>query len=349
MAEQGPNDGLAAALLDWYGKNARSLPWRVPRPDPYHVWLSEIMLQQTTVAAVIPYFQRFTARWRRIEDLASAPLDDVLAAWAGLGYYARARNLHACAKLVAEKFAGEFPGSEDALLTLPGIGPYTAAAIAAIAFNRPAAAVDGNAERVISRLGAIATPLPSSKPIIKSRVFDLVPAHRPGDFAQALMDLGAAICTPKSPKCGKCPWSSACKARLRGIAETLPRKAAKKKVPTRFGHVFWLERGDGAVLLRRRPESGLLGGMLEFPGSEWKEGAPRPANGSAPIEASWKKVPGQVEHTFTHFKLELSVHRAKTGTSSGGLWLHPRDFTSAALPTVMRKVARHVLANTPSE
>ncbi|NJM31314.1 MAG: A/G-specific adenine glycosylase [Rhizobiales bacterium] len=326
MAEQGPNHGLAAGLLRWYGRHARSLPWRAPgsrRPNPYHVWLSEIMLQQTTVAAVIPYFQKFTARWPGIGDLAAASLDDVLAAWAGLGYYARARNLHACAKTIAGKFGGQFPENEDGLLALPGIGPYTAAAIAAIAFGRSAAAVDGNVERVISRLDAIETPLSQAKSAITSRVLDLVPAMRPGDFAQALMDLGATVCTPRTPRCELCPWTLACKAKARGMAEILPRKAAKKKAPVRFGHVFWLERSDGTVLLRRRPEIGLLGGMLEFPGSEWMEGARRSPNGSAPADISWKRIPGSVQHTFTHFKLELIVHQGMINSPSGGLWLHP--------------------------
>jgi A/G-specific adenine glycosylase len=344
MAEQGPNRGLAAALLGWYRNNARKLPWRRLRPDPYHVWLSEIMLQQTTVAAVIPYFRKFTGRWPGVGDLAAAPLDEVLAAWAGLGYYARARNLHACAKTVVERFGGRFPEHEETLRALPGIGPYTAAAIAAIAFGRRAAAVDGNAERVISRLDAIETPLPAAKPLIRSRVLDLVPAKCPGDFAQALMDLGATVCTPRAPDCHACPWSSACRARARGIAEELPRKAARKKIPVRFGHVFWLERADGAVLLRRRPETGLLGGMLEFPGSAWVADSAIEASGCAPIQASWNRLPGKVEHTFTHFKLELVVHRA-TGESgvNGAVWMHPKDFPNAALPTVMRKVARHVM------
>jgi len=265
MAKRGPEKSEAAALLAWYDRSARSLPWRAPPgavADPYRVWLSEIMLQQTTVATVRGYYDRFLARWPSVEALAAAPLDEVLKAWAGLGYYARARNLHACARRVAGEMGGRFPATLESLGALPGIGPYTAAAIAAIAFDRPHAAVDGNVERVMSRLNAITEPLPAAKPALAAAAQALVPDRRPGDFAQAMMDLGATVCTPRNPRCGDCPWTDRCFARREGIAETLPRRMARKAVLTRYGAAFWIERSDGAVLLRRRPEKGLLGGMM---------------------------------------------------------------------------------------
>jgi len=345
MAKQGLHRDLAAELLDWYDLHARDLPWRAKpghQADPYRVWLSEIMLQQTTVAAVKAYFAKFLNLWPTVHSLAAASLDDVLRAWAGLGYYARARNLHACAKLVARDLDGRFPETEEALRSLPGIGPYTAAAIAAIAFDRPYAAVDGNVERVISRLYAIETPLPDSKPLLRKHARALVPRKRAGDFAQAMMDLGATICTPKSPACLYCPWAEHCAGRLSGIAGTLPRRKAKTATPTRYGTAFWIERGDGAVLLRRRPDRGLLGGMMEVPSTDWTGSLPRNAQAKAPIRASWRKLSGKVEHTFTHFHLELSVLKAQSITA-GDLcqpyrWV-PRDaLAGEALPTVMRKV-----------
>src|SRR5262245_26596950 len=257
-----------ADLLAWYDRHRRSLPWRArpgERPDPYRVWLSEIMLQQTTVKAVAPYFVRFLARWPTVQALAAAPLDDVLRLWAGLGYYARARHLHACAKVVVERYGGRFPASEVELGALPGIGPYTAAAIAAIAFDVPAAAVDGNVERVVARLFAIDQELPA----IRSLAERLSPAARAGDFAQALMDLGATLCTPKRPACALCPWMGACAARLRGDPETFPRKAPKVQGRLRRGAAFVAVRADGCVLLRSRPPKGLLGGMTEVPRNEW--------------------------------------------------------------------------------
>ncbi len=348
MAEDGQSaqltKALLPALLAWYDAHGRDLPWRVKggRPDPYRVWLSEIMLQQTTVAAVKAYFEKFMGLWPDVRSLAAAPLDDVLRAWAGLGYYARARNLHACARMVVDKHAGQFPATVAGLQELPGIGPYTAGAIAAIAFDAPAAAVDGNVERVISRLHAIEEPLPGSKSMIRQIVGDMVPSERAGDFAQAMMDLGATICTPKSPACGICPWAEQCRGRALGIAETLPRKAAKKSVPTRKGYAFWLERADGAVLLRRRPEKGLLGGMMEVPGSEWLSRLPKDA--APPVMAKWRKLPGIVEHTFTHFHLEVTVLAANVSDAdvpADSRWVDARDVDDEALPSVMRKIVAH--------
>ncbi|MGE0213544.1 MAG: A/G-specific adenine glycosylase, partial [Parvibaculaceae bacterium] len=299
---------LAGTLLAWYDRHRRVLPWRSApgeAADPYRVWLSEIMLQQTTVAAVGRYFRDFTLRWPTVEALAAAPLDQVLAAWAGLGYYARARNLHACAKVVAGTHQGRFPSTSAALRTLPGIGAYTAGAIAAIAFGERAAAADANAERVIARLFAIDTPMPKAKAEITALLEPLVPEDRPGDFAQALMDLGATVCTPRKPQCLICPWTEECEGRRLGIAEALPRKAEKKARPTRRGVAFWIERRDGVVLLRRRPERGLLGGMLEVPSTAWAGKLPADPSGEAPVAARWRKLPGTVEHTFTHFHLVL--------------------------------------------
>jgi A/G-specific adenine glycosylase len=346
------HDGqLAHALLDWYDRHRRVLPWRAlpgQHADPYRVWLSEIMLQQTTVATVGRYFIAFTSRWPTVADLAAASLDDVLREWAGLGYYARARNLHACARVVAEDYGGHFPDSESGLQQLPGIGPYTAAAIAAIAFNRTAAAVDGNVERVISRLRAIGEPLPESKPAIKAHTLALVPQVRPGDFAQALMDLGATICTPKSPNCLICPWSGSCAARKLGIAEQLPRKAPKKTRPVRRARIYWVEDTSGRVLMRRREEKGLLGGMLEFPSADWTVDVAA-HDAAAPYPSGWHNGAGTVEHTFTHFHLVLDVHVTDelfdTLPANPGdwRWVARDELAHEALPTVMKKVAVAVL------
>jgi A/G-specific adenine glycosylase len=347
MSVQSP----ATELLNWYDRHARSLPWRTPpgsaaRPDPYAVWLSEIMLQQTTVAAVIPYFQRFMQRWPTVGALAASPLEEVLSAWAGLGYYARARNLHACAQAIVHNHGGRFPDTEAGLLTLPGIGVYTAAAIAAIAFDAPAAVVDGNIERVISRLQLMETPLPQAKPLIRSVVAGLTPAQRPGDFAQAMMDLGATICTPRTPQCSRCPWVARCAAAQAGDAERFPVKPTKADRPDRFGIAYWVE-ARGHVLLRRRPAKGLLGGMVEVPGSPWAAGALPPVDVHAPLVADWRQLPGRVVHVFTHFRLELTVVEARLAdriNPDAGFWHPLDDLATVGLPTVMAKVADHVLA-----
>ncbi len=345
-------------LLAWYDRHRRKLPWRAPpgeRADPYRVWLSEIMLQQTTVKAVGPYYARFLARWPDIRALAAAPLDDVLKIWAGLGYYARARNLHACARVVAEQHGGQIPASEDALRDLPGIGAYTAAAIAAIAFDAPATPVDGNIERVIARLYAIDTPLPSAKPEISRLARGLTPPQRTGDFAQAMMDLGATICTPKTPACALCPWNESCAAYARGDAETFPRRVPKQEGVLRRGAAFVARRSDGYVLVRTRPEKGLLGGMTEVPTTEWTkdfdesvalESVPRFASRKSP---TWRRTVGIVRHVFTHFPLELTVYAAdvpaRTPAPKDMRWIAISELAGEALPSLMRKVLAHALTS----
>ncbi len=343
----------ASDLLAWYDRHRRKLPWRAApgeRADPYRVWLSEIMLQQTTVKAVAPYYARFLARFPTVAHLARAPLDDVLRAWAGLGYYARARNLHACALAGTERPGGRFPAREAALAELPGIGPYTAAAIAAIAFDAPAAPVDGNIERVVARLFAVEDELPDAKPEIRRLAATLTPAQRAGAFAQGLMDLGATLCTPKKPACVLCPWTQDCTARARGDAETFPRKAAKREGKLRRGAAFVVVRADGHLLVRTRPTKGLLGGMTEVPTSAWTHDFdPAAALAEAPhvAKTSWQRVPGMVRHVFTHFPLELVVHRAKVAASArapaGTRWIALADVAGEALPNVMRKVVAHAL------
>lgn len=335
----------AARLLEWYDRQARVLPWRVGpaaraagvRPDPYRVWLSEVMLQQTTVAAVSGYFKRFTARWPRLADLAAAEDAEVMAEWAGLGYYARARNLLACARAVVAGHGGRFPDTAAALARLPGIGPYTAAAVAAIAFDRPETVVDGNVERVVARFFAVETPLPAAKPVLRARAAELTPVRRPGDFAQAMMDLGATVCVPRRPACGLCPLAGPCAARRSGMVGALPRRAPKPAKPVRIGHAYVARRADGAWLLERRPASGLLGGMLGWPGSEWGEN-PLPA---PPLAAEWQTLAGEVRHSFTHFHLRLAVHVAEAGPDdmpARGSFLPAPAFRPADLPTLMRKV-----------
>jgi len=344
----------AADLLNWYDRHRRRLPWRAlpgETADPYAVWLSEIMLQQTTVTAVKPYFENFLARWPTVTDLARAPVEEVMTAWAGLGYYARARNLHKCAQVVAHEHAGVFPETEEGLRALPGIGPYTAAAIAAIAFDRRAVVVDGNVERVMARLFAVTAPLPKSKPALYAHADSLTPASRCGDYAQGVMDLGATVCTPKSPACVICPWNALCVARREGLQDSLPAKLKKAETPTRHGVAFWMVRKDGAVLLRRREAKGLLGGMTEVPSSDWRAARWSEAEAAAalPFAKGWRTLPGLVTHTFTHFHLELTVMTAKLTDAQASrlgqdaLWTPLERIADAGLPSVMAKIARHVM------
>jgi A/G-specific adenine glycosylase len=341
-----------ADLLLWYDRERRALPWRSPpgaRPDPYRVWLSEIMLQQTTVATVIPYFDRFVTRWPDVAALAAASLDDVLWLWQGLGYYARARNLHACARAILARHGGIFPKDPRQLRALPGIGAYTAAAIAAIAFGRREAAVDGNAERVVARLFAVEEALPAAKPRLARLASGLVPESRAGDFAQALMDLGATVCTPRRPRCPLCPWRRGCAAAAAGIAERLPLQSPKPERPWRYGVAFWLVRSDGAVLLRRRPERGLLGGMTEIPSTPWRESpwSLESALAAAPAAARWSPLPGIVRHGFTHFRLELAILAgAAEAATAAGFWCPIDRLGDEALPTLMKKLARHAVSAT---
>jgi A/G-specific adenine glycosylase len=353
---------LASQLLTWYDRHRRALPWRAPpgeRPDPYRVWLSEIMLQQTTVRAVAPYYARFLRRWPNLHSLAAASLDEVLSAWAGLGYYARARNMHACARALVERHGGEFPAGETALRQLPGIGGYTAAAIAAIAFGQTAMPVDGNIERVIARLYAVPKPLPAAKPEIARLARALTPPVRAGDFAQALMDLGATICTPKRPACPLCPWNAACRAHANGEAEIFPRRAQRREGKLRRGAAFVARRADDCVLIRTRPARGLLGGMAEVPTTEWAADfeetqalaeAPRIIGSQKLItwrSITWRKTAGVVRHVFTHFPLELTIYRAEVpGTAeapAGARWVAINRLGDEALPSLMRKVVAHGL------
>jgi A/G-specific adenine glycosylase len=358
VSAEKPAQPKAGDLLAWYDRHRRVLPWRAApgeTADPYRVWLSEIMLQQTTVTAVAPYYARFLEKFPDIHALAQAPLEEVLKTWAGLGYYARARNLHACAREVVERHGGALPRSEKALTTLPGIGVYTAAAIAAIAYDIAATPVDGNVERVVARLHAVETELPAAKPEIRRLAACLTPAARPGDFAQAMMDLGATICTPQKPACALCPWENACAARARGDADTFPRKSAKKAGRWRRGAAFVALRADGQLLLRRRPERGLLGGMSEVPGSDWSHDFdPARARDAAPAlaAAQWRRKAGSVTHVFTHFPLELVVFvahvPAATSAPAGMRWVDLDDLAGEALPNLMRKVVAHALATPPA-
>ncbi|MGU9979665.1 A/G-specific adenine glycosylase [Phreatobacter sp. HK31-P] len=336
----------AAALLAWYDRHRRRLPWRAlpgEAVDPYRVWLSEIMLQQTTVKAVAPYFAAFLDRWPTVTALAETPVEEVMKAWAGLGYYSRARNLHACAKAVARDHGGRFPADLAALRALPGIGDYTAAAIGAIAFDLPAPVVDGNVERVVTRLDAIDAPLPGAKPLIRALVQDMLDPGRPGDFAQGMMDLGATICTPRKPACPLCPLSLSCTAAAEGAQETYPRKSPKRTGALRRGAAFVAIRADGALLVRTRPARGLLGGMTEVPGTEWSaDFAQGDAAGLQPLPAAFRRLPGVVTHVFTHFPLELTVYRADlppgTPPPDGMRWIGGDEIAGEAFPTVMRKV-----------
>ncbi|MCM2476614.1 A/G-specific adenine glycosylase [Rhizobium sp. CG5] len=348
MTSKTVRDPNAQALLAWYDRHHRDLPWRISpgmaakgiRPNPYHIWMSEVMLQQTTVQAVKAYFAKFLTLWPTVTDLAEAPVEDVMAAWAGLGYYARARNLKKCAEAVAFEHGGVFPDTEAGLRDLPGIGDYTAAAVAAIAFNRPAAVMDGNVERVISRLYVIDAPLPGSKPLMKVRVAALTPPDRPGDFAQAMMDLGATICTPKRPACALCPFNGACLALKGDDPERFPVKQKKKDKPVRIGAAYVAVNGDGEILLRRRKDSGLLGGMTEVPTTGWTARLDGDdSEDGAPFAAAWQAC-GAISHVFTHFELRLSIYRAQITQRSGddGWWEPVTNLDAQALPTVMKKV-----------
>ena len=349
----------STALLTWYDRHRRKLPWRAAPgrlADPYRVWLSEIMLQQTTVAAVALYYARFLERWGDVRALAAAPIEEVLKAWAGLGYYARARNLHACARAVVERHAGKFPRTETELRALPGIGAYTAAAVAAIAFDAPASPVDGNIERVVARLFAVAGPLPGAKPELRRLARELTPQRRAGDFAQAMMDLGATICTPKKPACVFCPWIDSCIGRAGGEAETFPRKIPKREGALRRGAAFVVQRADGFLLVRTRRAKGLLGGMTEVPTTEWspdfddtcaREHAPHFGSSKRRKIVAWRRLAGMVRHVFTHFPLELSVYATElppgTQAPEGMRWIPIAEIAGEALPSVMRKVIAHAV------
>ena len=337
----------ATALLAWYDRHRRTLPWRAEpghAADPYHVWLSEIMLQQTTVAATIPYYEKFLIRFPTVGALAAAPLEQVLSAWAGLGYYARARNLHACAQAVVA--SGGFPRDLAGLRALPGIGDYTAAAVGAIAFGMPAVPVDGNVERVVSRLFAVTEEMPRAKPILRALAArlgdDPVARERPSDFAQALFDLGATVCTPATPACALCPWMADCAGRRAGIARELPRKAEKRARPLRHGVHFWLTDAEGNVLLRRRPPEGLLGGMTELPGTDWRAARWQPdeALALAPMDVAWCPA-GEVRHGFTHFELTIHLYAARVARIEADGYQRPiAALADEALPSVMRKCVR---------
>ena len=341
-------DNISVMLLAWYDVHAREMPWRVSpqdraagqMPDPYAIWMSEIMLQQTTVATVKDYFRRFIARWPTVRDLAAATDADVMAEWAGLGYYARARNLLKCARAVVDDYDGVFPADHAALLKLPGIGPYTAAAVSSIAFDLPHAVLDGNVERVMARLYAEHTPLPDAKPQLMIHAQTHTPAQRPGDYAQAVMDLGATICTPKSPACGICPVRDPCQARTNGTMAELPKKTPKKAKPIRHGTVYLGQRSDGAWLLETRPEKGLLGGMLGWPGSEWIDVTLPHPDSTPPAQGDWEEAEGEVRHTFTHFHLILRVMTAELPEGANpqtGNFKPQTEFRPSDLPTVMRK------------
>lgn len=329
-------DLIRSRLLAWYDAHARSLPWRAavgaPRTEPYRVWLSEVMLQQTTVPHATPYFHAFTTRWPTVSDLAAAEDAEVMGAWAGLGYYARARNLLACARAVAGQHGGVFPDTEAALLALPGVGAYTAAAVASIAFDQAANVVDGNVERVMARLFAVETPVPAARPELRRLAGLFVTDERPGDWAQALMDLGATVCRPKSPSCGTCPVAGECRGLATGDPAQFPMKAKKAERPHRRGIAYVLVDNQGRVAVETRPEKGLLGGMLGLPTSDWTTGEPAPA---APVDADWREA-GAVEHVFTHFSLTLTVMTARVDADDRYRWM-PIEAARAALPTVFAK------------
>jgi A/G-specific adenine glycosylase len=340
-------------LLAWYDAHRRIMPWRAlpgVAANPYRVWLSEVMLQQTTVAAVVPYFQKFIQRWPTVRALAAAKLDDIMKMWAGLGYYRRAQSLYACAQRIVADYGGEFPNSYDELLTLPGFGPYTAAAVTSIAFDRRANVVDGNVERVMARIFAIREPMPEAKPKLRTAAATLLPASRHGDYAQALMDLGATICTPRNPKCMICPWNKSCRARALGIQDQLPVRAKPKAKPVRRAIGFVLMTKQNEILLRQRGKTGLLADMMEVPSSAWLE-QPMPllkqVQKQAPVAAKWKMLSGEVRHVFTHFELQMQIAIAvvpkSTRVKPPLRWVPVRDLYDEALPSVMRKLTDFAL------
>lgn len=343
-----PATRLQNRLLEWFSRHQRAMPWRAVkghRPNPYHVWLSEIMLQQTTVVTVGPYFLKFISKWPAVEALAQASNDDVMAAWAGLGYYARARNLHKCAKVVATELNGQFPQDEKSLQELPGIGPYTAAAIASIAFDQPAVAVDGNVERVVSRMFAIREPLPLSKPVIREKAALLAKGNKkPGDFTQAFMELGATVCTPRKPKCGLCPWRADCAARVAGIAEDLPAKQEKRAKPVRYGKVFWITNGKGQFLIHKREEKGLYGSMYQLPTTEWISDKPEAKKLKPPVPVTGvAALNAEVRHSLTHFDLILEIWTGKSRSKKefgNSAWISPEELEDYAIPSLMKKAIR---------
>jgi len=341
---------LEEELLAWYDASQRVLPWRaVPgySPNPYHVWLSEIMLQQTTVATVKDYFSRFVTRWPVIDSLAKATLDDVFHNWQGLGYYSRARNLHNCAQTLMRDFKGIIPHDGKVLQTLPGIGPYTAAAIAAIAYDQPVVPVDGNVVRVFARLFALETPLPDLKKEVYTIAGQIAPSHRSGDFAQSLMDLGATVCRPRNPLCGACPLQESCKGYRQGVAAQLPRPAVKGIKPRRYGVAFWVENDEEEILLEKRPDKGLLAGLIGLPTTPWRETPWLESEGLKAEDLTdvkaWEYLPGNVRHTFTHFHLELRIAKGRSNAPQNGLWSSLENLKSHALPALMKKVIRAVM------
>lgn len=333
-------------MLRWYDRHRRELPWRAlphEKADPYRVWLSEMMLQQTTVATVTPYFNKFIRAWPTLTALAGADLDDILRVWAGLGYYRRAKLLHEAARILQADFKGHFPDDEAVLRSLPGIGVYTAAAIAAIAFDKPANVVDGNVERVMARLFLVDEPLPHAKKTLRGLAATLVPSRRPGDYAQALMDLGATVCTPRAPSCSACPWKRHCRAFALGKEGVFPRRRVQKAKPIRKTTAFVLLNDRGDVLLRRRPSHGLLANMMEVPTSPWHKGEAFPQEqdfACTPAKAVWTKCPGVVRHVFSHFILEAVVFKAVVRRKHSGTWVSLADLDKQALPSVMEKIIR---------
>ena len=349
LASKAKRQAIVARTLSWWDRHRRALAWRAgpgEAPDPYRVWLSEVLLQQTTAQAATPYYQAFIAKWPEVQDLAAAPLEAVMSAFAGLGYYSRARNLHACAKEIARQ-GGRFPCEETALRALPGIGAYTAAAIAAIAFRRETLPVDGNIARVLARLIALEQPIARARGEIAAIARALAPSERAGDFAQALMDIGATLCRPRAPACAACPLAEDCAAFRAGAAETYPRRADKKARPSRRGAVFFARRSDGAFLARRRPPRGLLASTIELPGTPWTSKGPdsRLAD-AAPVFAHWRRLPGEVGQVFTHFALSLTIYAAEFdgAAPAGCFWVEPDEVGAAGFSSMMRKAVEHALA-----